>query len=368
MSLSSLIWDVVGMDSSLRGVEKPPHCVRRAAPNPDRKDVPARMSHPRAVDETLIAKRRPQWNDVARLCYATLMSSAQQSLAGLRILSLALNLPGPAALMRCRRMGATCSKIEPPAGDPMGLYNATAYAELHEGVKVMTADLKTEAGLALLHKELDKTDVLLTSFRPSALAKLGLAWKELHARHPMLCQVSIVGAPGPGAEEPGHDLTYLAQNGLVPSLELPATLYADMAGSVMASEAVLQAALHLNARYQGEGATPRGIHIEVALSDAAAYLGLPRHWGLTKPDGAVGGAHAGYRVYACKDGRVAVAALEPHFAAALCAQAGASSSDRHAMFARETHEAIAALMARRTCAELDAIAKAHDIPLHTMPR
>ena len=65
---------------------------------------------------------------------------------------------------------------------------------------------------------------------------------------------------------------------------------------------------------------------EVALSDAAGYLGLPNHWGLTKPSGAVGGAHAGYRIYACKDGRVAVAALEPHFAQSLCEQAGVGSA------------------------------------------
>lgn len=292
--------------------------------------------------------------------------STRAALSGIRILSLALNLPGPAALMRCRRMGATCLKVEPPSGDPMGHYNPAAYAQLHEGVKVLTADLKTDEGRALLHRELDKTDVLLTSFRPSGLAKLGLSWKELHSHHPMLCQVAIVGAPGEGAEEPGHDLTYLAQNDLVPALELPATLYADMGGSLIASEAVLQAALHLNARYAGEGETPRGIFIEVALSDAAAWLGLPRHWGLTKPTGSVGGAHAGYRVYECKDGRVAVAALEPHFAAALCAQAGVTSNDRSVMFAPTTHKAIAKFFLSRDCSELDRIAKDHDIPLHTM--
>lgn len=292
--------------------------------------------------------------------------SPRAPLSGLRILSLALNLPGPAALMRCRRMGATCVKVEPPSGDPMAHYDAAAYAQLHEGVKVIHADLKAESGRAVLHKALETTDVLLTSFRPSALAKLGLAWKDLHARHPMLCQVAIVGAPGAGAEDPGHDLTYLAQNGLVPGLELPATLYADMGGSLMASEAVLQAAVHLNARYAGEGETPRGIYIEVALSDAAAYLGLPHRWGLTKPAGAVGGAHAGYRVYACANGRVAVAALEPHFAAALCAQAGVAGAGRNAMFAPATHEAIAKFFAARGCDELDRIAKEHDIPLHTM--
>jgi crotonobetainyl-CoA:carnitine CoA-transferase CaiB-like acyl-CoA transferase len=287
-------------------------------------------------------------------------------LSGLRVLSLALNLPGPAALMRCRRMGASCVKIEPPSGDPMRHYMPAAYAELHEGVKVLQADMKSEAGSALVHRELDKTDVLLTSFRPSALAKLGLGWKELHARHPALCQVAIVGGPGAAAEDPGHDLTYLAQNGLVPGLDLPATLYADMSGSIMASEAVLRAALHLNARYSGEGETPRGIHIEVPLSDAASYLALPRLWGLTKPSAAVGGAHAGYRVYPCRDGRVAVAALEPHFAAALCALAGVASAERDSMFLGTTHEAVAKYFAGRDCAELERVAKEHDIPLHTM--
>jgi crotonobetainyl-CoA:carnitine CoA-transferase CaiB-like acyl-CoA transferase len=285
----------------------------------------------------------------------------------LRILSLALNLPGPAALMRCRKMGATCTKFEPPSGDPMGLYNPQAYRELHEGVKVRQVDLKSADGVAALHKELEKTDVLLTSFRPSALSKLGLAWKDLHARHPMLCQVAIVGGPGPQAEVPGHDLTYLAEHGLVPGLDLPATLYADMGGSIMASEAVLRAALHLNARYQGEGETPRGIYLEVPLSDAAAYLALPRHWGLTKPSGAVGGAHAGYRVYPCKDGRAAVAALEPHFAASLCELAGLDASGRDVMFQRTTHDAIATFISNHTCEELNRIAAQQDIPLHTLP-
>lgn len=295
------------------------------------------------------------------------MTTQHLALQGLRVLSLALNLPGPAALMRCRRMGAACTKLEPPSGDPMALYDPAAYRELHEGVKVLQADLKTADGRALLERELARTDVLLTSFRPSALARLGLAWKDLHARHPMLCQVAIVGAPAERAEEPGHDLTYLAENGLVPGLELPATLYADMGGSLMASEAVLQAALHLGARYQGGGETPRGLRFEVDLSGAAAYLALPRRWGLTAPGGGVGGAHAGYRLYPCRDGRVAVAALEPHFAKALCAQAGVDDAGHLAMQADATHEAIAAWFSTRTCQELDAVAAAHDIPLHTMP-
>jgi crotonobetainyl-CoA:carnitine CoA-transferase CaiB-like acyl-CoA transferase len=295
------------------------------------------------------------------------MTRSFAPLHGIRILSLALNLPGPAALMRCRGMGATCTKLEPPSGDPMRHYNLGAYAELHEGVKVLQVDLKTAQGQELLHRELARSDILLTSFRPSAVEKLGLGWKVLHSRHPSLSQVAIVGSPGARAEEPGHDLTYLADQGLVPGLELPATLYADMSGSLMASEAVLQAALRRHERYAGGGDPhPEGLYLEVALSDAAAYLALPRRWGLTQPSGPVGGAHAGYRLYPCKDGRVAVAALEPHFAAGLCAVAGVAASDSKTMFAAATHEAVAAFFAARTCSELERLAAEHDLPLHTM--
>lgn len=295
------------------------------------------------------------------------MAMSFRPLAGTRILSLALNLPGPAALMRCRRMGATCVKLEPPSGDPMGSYSPAAYAQLHEGVTVRSADLKSGAGQEILHAELAKSHVLLTSFRPSALAKLGLGWRQLHARYPELSQVAIVGGPGAAAEEPGHDLTYLAANGLVTGLDLPPTLYADMGGSLMASEAVLQAALQQAERYAGTGEThPPGRYLEVALADAAAWLGLPRQWGLTQPQGAVGGSHAGYRIYPCRDGRVAVAALEPHFAAALCAAAGVQPGDMRAMFAPATHQGIAAFMSTRSRAELDRLAAENDIPLHTL--
>jgi crotonobetainyl-CoA:carnitine CoA-transferase CaiB-like acyl-CoA transferase len=280
-------------------------------------------------------------------------------LKGVRLLSLALNLPGPAALMRCQQMGARCRKLEPPSGDPMRHYSPGAYAQLHEGVSVLAADLKSEAGQKTLHKELAKADVLITSFRPSAIEKLGLGWKSLHRLYPALSQIVIVGSPGARAEEPGHDLTYLAENNLVAGLELPATLFADMGGSLMASEAVLQATLQ-------KRATGKGIRIEVALSDAAGYLALPRQWGLTQPTGFVGGAHAGYGVYACKDGRVAVAALEPHFAAALCLAAGLPTSDVASLQSSAAHAAMAAFFKQRTRKELDALGADRDIPLHTL--
>jgi crotonobetainyl-CoA:carnitine CoA-transferase CaiB-like acyl-CoA transferase len=291
-----------------------------------------------------------------------------KTLKGVRILSLALNLPGPAALMRCRAMGAVCTKLEPPAaagapsgasGDPMALYNRTAYDAMHDGVRLLRADLKSAKGQQALHRALAKTDVLLTSFRPSALTKLGVPWKVLHRQYPKLSVVQIVGASGERAEEPGHDLTYLAENDLVTGLDLPATLYADMGGSLMASEAVLKARLQC----LGSG---KGMLLEVALSDAAAYLALPRSWSLTREGAAVGGGHAGYRVYACKDGRVALAALEPHFARSLANLAGLEQSTMAAMFTPQAQTMISQFVARKTRKQLDALAVKHDIPLHTL--
>jgi alpha-methylacyl-CoA racemase len=296
-------------------------------------------------------------------------SPLPQPLAGVRILSLCLNLPGPAALQRCCKMGAMCIKLEPPAprdvtepgltGDPMSHYSPAAYLALHEGIQLQTVNLKTEAGQAVLHTELAQADVLLTSFRPNALAKLGLDWVSLKTRYPKLSMVSIVGAPGAYANLAGHDLTYLADNGLVTGLELPATLYADMGGALMASEAVLQVLLL-------QRQTGQGSFLEVALSDAAAHLALPRTWGVTLPGTLLGGSHAGYGVYACLDGRVALAALEPHFAQTLCSVAGLPWRGPDMMQADSTHQAIARFVARLSRQALDTLAAQHDIPLLTL--
>ncbi|MDR1967727.1 MAG: CoA transferase [Burkholderiaceae bacterium] len=288
-----------------------------------------------------------------------------QPLRNVRIVSLALNLPGPAALMRLRAMGAHCLKVEPPgaggatSGDPMGQYNPSAYDVLHQGIRTLVLDLKSERGQARLARQLADADVLLTSFRPSALAKLGLGWKTLRQAYSQLSLVEIVGAPGARAEEPGHDLTYLAEAGLITGIDLPPTLLADMAGALMASEATLACVLHAHS-------TGKGQYRQVALSQAAKWLALPRTWGLTLPGAAVGGAHAGYAVLPCKDGRVALAALEPHFARALFAAAGLPMPDAGAPFTPQARATIAAWAAGKTCQQLDALAAQHDIPLFTM--
>jgi crotonobetainyl-CoA:carnitine CoA-transferase CaiB-like acyl-CoA transferase len=243
----------------------------------------------------------------------------------------------------------------------MSVYSAAGYSALQDGIRTRVVDLKTEKGQRTLNTTLAKTDVLMTSFRPGALLKLGLGWKALHKQHPHLSWVGIVGAPGAQADAPGHDLTYVAEHDLVTGLDLPATLYADMGGSLMASEAVLQAVLLQ--RRQGKGSS-----FEVALSDAAAHLALPRQWGATLPGTVLGGAHAGYHVYACKNGRVALAALEPHFAKSLCARVGLAWTGPAMMLQASTHQAIEKFVAGKTRSALNKLSVAHDIPLHTLSK
>ncbi|THU02480.1 CoA transferase [Lampropedia puyangensis] len=293
------------------------------------------------------------------------MHHSFQALAGCRIVSLALNLPGPAALMRLCGMGAHCTKLEAPApqghatSDPMGMYAPHAYRQLHEGIVVVHADLKTPEGKAHFNDLLTHTDVLITSFRPAALARLQLDWETLHTRHPQLNLVQIVGATGLRANEAGHDLTYQAEAGLVPDLNVPASLAADMAGALTATEAVLQTLL---ARQQ----TGTGQRLEVGLLEAAQWLSIPRQWGMTTPEGITGGAHAGYRLYACMDGRVAIAALEPHFAQRLWQHICPNTTPAD-MLDAATHQAISQFCATQTRAALEQLAQEHDIPLLTLP-
>lgn len=289
-------------------------------------------------------------------------ATTPQVLRGVHVLSLALNLPGPAALLRLAAMGAACSKIEPPGGDPMAQYSPTLYQHLHRGVELHPIDLKQAGGRAALHQQLARSDVLLTSSRPSALARLGLDSARLAADFPQLAWIAIVGDYPPDDEVPGHDLTYLAEAGLVDQT-LPPTLWADMGGSLLAVEAVLQAVLTQRSAAPGEAA--RGLHLTVALAEAARYAALPRQHGLTAPGALLGGAHPGYQVLHCADGRVALAALEPHFLKAWQRAIGAENlpaNDAAALI-----ETARAWCSCRSAAELNAAARTHDLPLLAWP-
>jgi len=121
-------------------------------------------------------------------------------LAGIRVVTTALNLPGPAACARLRDLGAVVTKIEPPSGDPMEAFNSSWYRRLHGGIEVRRLDLKQDAGREALAALLEATDILVTAQRASALARLGLDAPSLAQRFPRLCHVAITGHAPPRDE------------------------------------------------------------------------------------------------------------------------------------------------------------------------
>jgi alpha-methylacyl-CoA racemase len=264
-----------------------------------------------------------------------------------RVITLALNVPGPMAVERLRDLGASVTKIEPPQGDPLKTVNPRWYSRLTEGVTIVTCDLKTASGFGFLLEKLADADLLLTSQRPAALERLGLGWEMLHARFPKLCQVAIVGFPAPHQNVSGHDLTYLGSNGLLQPPALPLTLYADVAGSE-------QAALAAVAVLLGRERAGSAEYVEVAIADAAKRLAAPRNAGLTTPGAHLAGAFPGYNLYRTSNGWVSVAALEPHFYQRLCEQLGVSSP---------SYESFAACFASQGNSYWSEFAARHDLPI-----
>src|SRR5262249_22987905 len=133
---------------------------------------------------------------------------SMQPLAGVKIVTIAFNLPGPAAVSQLDRWGAEVVKVEPPTGDPMALNCPDFYQHLIGKQRVVRLNLKDETQRAELDTYLETADVLVTSTLPASLARLRLSWDELHRRFARLCQVAIVGHAPPDVEVTGHDLTY----------------------------------------------------------------------------------------------------------------------------------------------------------------
>jgi alpha-methylacyl-CoA racemase len=242
-------------------------------------------------------------------------------LQGVKIVSLALNVPGPVAAARLTKLGAEVIKVEPPGGDTTSSAAPKWYESLCQGQTVLRLDLKDPSGRVQLDGLLAKADLLLASFRPSALQRLGLDWESLHARHQRLCFVGIIGYPPPLEERTGHDLTYQADLGLLRPPEMPPTLFIDLAGA----ERAVSMALALLNRFARKGEAGCAW---VSLHECARDLAEPLAAGLTAEGGLLGGGYPLYGFYQASDGWVAIAALEPHFAERLLSELGLKKADR----------------------------------------
>jgi alpha-methylacyl-CoA racemase len=263
-----------------------------------------------------------------------------------KIVSIALNVPGPVAIARLVAEGAQAIKIEPPWGDPLHDLCRRWYDDLHRGMRVERVDLKTTDGRARMTSLLRDADVFLASHRPAALARLGLDAQSLRAALPALRHVNIVGDTA-NPEAPGHDLTYQARAGLLPATSgvegrraLPLTLFGDMAGAERAHAAIKDVINHPGASRQ------------VGLYDALSDLAAPLRYGLTATGGHLGGSNPVYGIYAARDGAIAVTALEPHFRARLYEGLGLADGDDPS-----------AVFSTKSAIEWEEWAAARDLPL-----
>lgn len=268
-------------------------------------------------------------------------------LQGIKIVSLALNAPGPVAAARLTQLGAEVIKVEPPSGDAMSKAAPKWYEQLCRGQTVLRLDLKHAGGRAQLDSMLAKADLLLASFRPSALQRLGLDWESLHARHPRLNFVGIIGYLPPLEELIGHDLTYQSDFGLLRPPEMPSSLFVDLAGAERAVSMAL-ALLNRSARTGEAGCA------WVSLHECARDLAEPLKAGLTSAGGLLGGGYPLYGFYRAGDGWIAIAALEPHFAERLLSELGLKNADR-----AELEE----VFLRRGAADWERWAAERDLPL-----
>ena len=293
------------------------------------------------------------------------------------VVDLSRHLPGPYASRILADLGARVVKVEEPErGDPvrhaeprrLGGGGALA-AMLLAGVESVALDLKKPAAFGVLEALLSRADVLLESFRPGTLARLGLDPAALRAAHPRLvvCSLSGWGEEGPHARRAGHDLTYQAVAGAlaaVPPGRPPAVPIADLAGAWSAVAAILAALV-------ARGRTGEGARIDAALLDGAAHANLMTWAAAADGGGAVGepqplaGALPAYNVYATKDGgRLALGLLEPHLFQRFLEVAG--RPELASLQFRDTDRArrrLAALVAERTRAEWQALLADEDLPV-----
>ena len=277
-------------------------------------------------------------------------ASLGQALRGVHIVSIALNLPGPFALRRLVQMGASATKIEPPGGDPMQVYAPAYYRELHQGITLKRLDLKQQADCADFAAQLGGAQLLITAQRPQALARLKLDWATVQERWPHLNHLAIVGHAAPRQNDAGHDLTYVAQLGLLQPPRLPPTLMADLIGAERAVSAAL-ALLRLSEK------SASGCYVEIALEDAGCDLAGPLRHGLTATGGILGGGMPGYNLYRTTDGWIALAALESHFLQRVVQGLGLERADA---------ATFSAAFQRQTNAHWVAWAAERDIPLNAL--
>lgn len=145
-------------------------------------------------------------------------------LRDLRVVEVCQNLAGPLCGKILADMGAEVIKVEPPQGDaargwapPFHAGVGTIFAYANTGKRGIRLDLRTEAGMSVLRRLVERADVLVESLRPGALARMGMGWEEAHALNGRLVYASVLayGEDGPLRDLPGYEPLMQAHGGLL---------------------------------------------------------------------------------------------------------------------------------------------------------
>jgi alpha-methylacyl-CoA racemase len=262
-------------------------------------------------------------------------------LDSVRVLDLTRLLPGPYATQLLADMGAEVVKIEDTdAGDYARLVPpytdagvGSVFDAVNRGKRSVALDLKSEEGQDALLSLVEDADVLIESFRPGVVDRLGIDYETVSERNEEIvyCSLTGYGQAGPLSEKVGHDLNYVGRAGLLSLTRedadsppvIPGYPIADMAGGLFAAFGTVSALLD---RELGDGT---GEYIDVAMTDVVLSFAQPVAYdalnddGLTPGETELTGALPWYSVYETADGEhVTFAALEPQFYEAFCEAVG----------------------------------------------
>lgn len=257
-------------------------------------------------------------------------------LDGIRVLDVSRLFPGPFCSMMLADMGAEVIKIEDPVqGDylrwmpPYIGKDSAHFLALNRNKKSVRLNLRSAEGLELFLRLAEKADVVMESFRPGVMKKMGADYEAVRARNPRIvyCAITGYGQTGPYSGKPGHDLNYVGYAGALGMSgaaggppAIPGVQAADLGGGA------LMGAIGILAALVSRQSTGEGRMIDVSMSDgAASWLPLYAAQLLagnpapTRGEDILTGASPFYGVYETKDGKyLAVANIEPKFWKEFC--------------------------------------------------
>jgi alpha-methylacyl-CoA racemase len=311
-------------------------------------------------------------------------------LEGIRVLDLSRLLPGGFCSLLLADFGADVLKVEDTGMGDYIRWSPPYYEGAHESARSalflslnrnkrsIRLDLKHERGREVLLRLVSDADVVLESFRPGVLERLGVGYERMREENPRIiyCAISGYGQESPKRDASGHDMNYLGLIGMLgltgspdgPPVQSGGQI-ADIGGGALMAAFGIMAALRERDGAPGAPGSGEGQFVDVSMADgslawlamvAASYFadGVVPHRG----DLPLAGALICYRPYECADGFVSLGALEPKFWQAFCRGVGREDLIER-QFERpgsDAHAQVVEIFKGRTRAQWEAFAGEHD--------